>query len=286
MIKSPCLCISDLDKFLKESCETIILQPKIDGVRVLAEVYLDGVRYFSRNKKELSNLNGVFDDRLLRMTEYFSCIADIFGLNFTYPIIYDCELCSVSLDLKTVMNNLFRKSGFDSSNLVLNIFDIILPNQILLGRLKILDAIHGILSDKGNVQLVLSYRITKNKDEIFKEFNNFLNKGYEGIVLKDGLSLYSFKRSKYWCKLVPEKTVDLKVICAEKGTGKYANKLGYLLCEDDNGNKIRVGSGFTDEEREEFLKNCPKCIEVSYREKTEAGMLRFPVFKRIRPDKE
>jgi DNA ligase-1 len=47
----------------------------------------------------------------------------------------------------------------------------------------------------------------------------------------------------------------LEVIGFEEGTGKNAGKLGALVCEGvDNGKtiKVNVGSGFSDEQREDF----------------------------------
>ena len=87
--------------------------------------------------------------------------------------------------------------------------------------------------------------------------------------------------------------MDLEVIVIEEGKGKNANTCGALIV-DFLGNKVRVGSGLTDELRKEFWTNpdniIGKIIEVKYKEVSEnksnnAKSLQFPVFIRVRDDK-
>ena len=89
-------------------------------------------------------------------------------------------------------------------------------------------------------------------------------------------------------------TCDIKCIAVEEGEGKYAGTLGKIVC-DYKGFTLRVGSGFTDEQRNLYWNNqseiVNQIVEIQYFEeskdkKTGDLSLRFPVFKRVRDDKD
>ena len=103
-------------------------------------------------------------------------------------------------------------------------------------------------------------------------------------------SRYEWKRSKNLIKLKPFYTIDLRV--TGYGEHKNGDMLGQLSV-DYYGETVWVGSGYTKEERKDFwLKRedlIGKIIEVQFMEETQnkdgKKSLRFPVFKRLRLDK-
>jgi len=126
----------------------------------------------------------------------------------------------------------------------------------------------------------------------YKEINaKAIAGGYEGIMLKDPLAGYECKRSVAWLKLKPFIEVSLTVVATEEGTGKNVGKMGALVCEGvDDGKDIRVnvGSGFTDQQRDEFW-SCRvdgHIVEVRADAVTQnqdgTYSLRFPRFKSFR----
>ena len=89
------------------------------------------------------------------------------------------------------------------------------------------------------------------------------------------------------------KICDLKVIGYEEGDGRLKGTLGTLFV-DYKGNRVGVGSGYTDEQRTLIWANKDNIegtiIEVKYKEitkdkKTGLESLQFPVFVGIRNDK-
>jgi DNA ligase-1 len=128
----------------------------------------------------------------------------------------------------------------------------------------------------------------------FREINaSAIAGGYEGIMVKDPGALYELKRSHAWLKVKPVITMDLEVKALEEGTGKNEGKLGALVCEGvDNGRTIQVnvGSGFSDEQRDEFWLNASsvtgELVEVMADAVTQnqdgSYSLRFPRFVRFR----
>jgi DNA ligase-1 len=126
----------------------------------------------------------------------------------------------------------------------------------------------------------------------YKEINaKAIAGGYEGIMLKDPDAGYECKRSVAWLKLKPFIEVSLTVVDTEEGTGKNVGKMGALVCEGvDDGKAIRVnvGSGFTDQQRDEFW-SCRvdgQIVEVRADAVTQnqdgTYSLRFPRFKAFR----
>lgn len=107
----------------------------------------------------------------------------------------------------------------------------------------------------------------------------------------EGLILYDWEQNTPPRKYKKTEDWDLIVTGYEKGKvgSKYEKALGKLLAKDpQTGETIRVGTGFTDSDREEILKNWNeyknKKIKITAQEKLPAGKFRMPVFKEWRTD--
>lgn len=131
----------------------------------------------------------------------------------------------------------------------------------------------------------------KDKEEIVAILDEYRNKGAEGLMVNLDKP-YEFKRSKTLLKIKVMLTCDLRVIGLEEGEGKLKGTLGNLIVAY-KGHELRVGSGFSEKERNEIWQNphnyLNKIVEVQYFEETtneQGGVsLRFPVFKQWRLDK-
>ena len=74
-------------------------------------------------------------------------------------------------------------------------------------------------------------------------------------MIKDIAAPYECKRSHAWLKAKPFIEVSLAVVAVEEGTGRNTGKLGALVCEGEDDGKhicVNVGSGFTDEDRDQY----------------------------------
>jgi ATP-dependent DNA ligase len=78
----------------------------------------------------------------------------------------------------------------------------------------------------------------------------------------------------------------LSVVGVNRGKSgkKYGDVLGALIV-NFRGTGVCVGSGYSDQQRVEFLDNPPKVIEIEYKSITKDGSLFHPSFVRIRADK-
>ena len=111
------------------------------------------------------------------------------------------------------------------------------------------------------------------------------------INLSDGL--YQTKRTSDILKVKEFFNADVLVKDVFEGTGELSGTLGGVII-DYKGNDVKVGSGFTLEERNTYWANPDKIIgkvvDVQYFEETNNQndnniSLRFPTIKSIRLDK-
>ena len=123
--------------------------------------------------------------------------------------------------------------------------------------------------------------------EIIEEVDRLVALGEEGLVLKAADSPYVYGRVAYWLKVKKFHTVELEVTGYSPGKKKNLGKVGALIC-NYNGVEVKVGSGLSDQEREDFLEKLPSVIEVRYQSETDEGSLRFPIFSFVceREDKD
>ena len=114
-------------------------------------------------------------------------------------------------------------------------------------------------------------------------------------MIKDPNAVYECKRSVSWLKQKPFIEVSLTVTAIEEGTGKNEGKLGALICEGiDDGKtiKVNVGSGFTDDIRDDIWRNQDTVVGQVVEVRADAATrsqdsedtysLRFPRFLRFR----
>lgn len=128
--------------------------------------------------------------------------------------------------------------------------------------------------------------------KIYEILDQQVASGEEGIMINDVSAVYDFKRSRHLLKCKKMQDIDLPIIGFEEGTNRNANKLGALIV-DFEGNRVKVGTGLSDELRAEIWNNqsnylgvtvAVKYFEVTTNDKG-GKSLRFPVFIDFRWDK-
>ena len=132
----------------------------------------------------------------------------------------------------------------------------------------------------------------KDQSVIWDFLDRMVAEDKEGLMLNTDVP-YLRTRHRGILKIKRFYTMDLPIIGVEEGTGRLEGKLGALVL-DFKGNEVKVGTGFSDEQREAiwngYIPLEGKLCEVKYKEissdkKTGLESLQFPVFVRLRDDK-
>ena len=269
---------------------------KIDGARCLAFVRDDGtIEFISRTGNKFETL-GVVE----------GCLR---ALNWTgESIVLDGELCLVDTngneDFQGVMKEL-RKKDHTIPNPCFKIFDMITEEEFWTKNgdsdrpystryLNLCELVRQFMKhNPGSCLSVLDQERIKD-DEQFAAWLARANKEkWEGLMLRAD-EPYKGKRSKDLLKYKSFNDDEYEVIDTEMGPFRYVlngkeHEETMLSCVTikHKGYPVRVGSGFTIEQRQEFYKNpnkiLGKIITVQYFEETknqDGGIsLRFPTFK-------
>jgi len=281
---------------------------KLDGIRAIAIKDGKDVRLLSRNSKDIIN-------------KFPGLVADIKKLPYE-SIVLDGEVVVLDdqgrpsfqemLGRFALHNELDIKRWDASHHYDFLVFDVMHLNGVDLKgatnqqRRKVLEALN------------LRTSIIKVLD-VFPEhgvalYDGARKLGMEGVVGKRLSSTYKEgTRSKDWVKIKGYHTEEFLVCGYTEGQGGRASTFGALILCKMDGAKVQfngsVGGGFSDEnliQVKKLLDSIPKgknpfpsnlalngkpvwlepslVVEVRYMAKTNDGLLRFPVFLRLRPD--
>jgi DNA ligase D-like protein (predicted ligase) len=158
------------------------------------------------------------------------------------------------------------------------------------------------------------YRVSQAFDEGKHLFDAAAEAGLEGIVAKERNSIYvPGKRTTSWVKIKTRRTVDCIILGYTKGKGERESTFGALHLGRYKGDNLvyvgKVGSGFDERLRKTVLTELQKLnvierlikekpvddpvtvwiepamvCEVQFASRVVTGLLREPVFMRLRPD--
>ena len=263
---------------------------KLDGIRCTALIDGDNnIEFLSRQGKNITGLNQITNALKQMNLQGYMLDGELIRINK--------ENISSDENFKLTTSIVSSKDD-DKTDLEYVIFDL-LPlhdykrqecDWIYAKRKK---ALNQLIKDNEFIRKVPMYTITDSIDKVQELLKMVEEQGQEGLMLNSLTGLYKFgKRSNDLLKVKQFNSCDIFCTGVEEGEGKYAGTLGKIVC-DYKGYQLRVGSGFTDEERDYFWKHkseiVNRIVEIKYFEessdKDENLSLRFPVFIQVRNDK-
>jgi len=292
-----CMLAHDGAKHPKKIKGECFVEYKYDGVRIIAIVKNGDATLHSRNGKILENFPHI--NEALSKPEFEG-------------LVFDGEV--MSEDFQSLMKQVHRKSGAQTEDAYLALFDVLTIEDFNKGkttdtavdRREFLLSL-GINGRDDNVESSPPWVIrvvdatlidfdTEEGKTAFDEMNKeALAKGYEGLMIKPTNEIYKCKRSHAWLKVKPFIEVTLTVVGVEEGTGKNAGMLGAFIVEGNDDGKdfhLNVGSGLTDDMRKDVwaVKDdvIGQLVEIRADAATQSQdaedtwSLRFPRFKTFR----
>lgn len=269
---------------------------KIDGARCIAIVDENGdTTFFSRTGKSFDTLDVV--------------AGGIKALGIT-NVVFDGELCLVdedaNEDFQGIMKQL-KKKDHTIPNPSYKIFDIVTHDEFYSKKgdknrpysIRYANLCAVMQPNECSCLTILEQEVIRNDDHFNEWIAKSTKEKYEGLMLRAD-EPYKGKRSKDLLKYKSFFDDEYEVIDTEMGPFRYVkdgaeHEETMLSCVMINHKDytVRVGSGFSIEQRQEFYKNpkkiLGKIIQVQYFEETknqDGGIsLRFPTFKYLYGEK-
>ena len=153
--------------------------------------------------------------------------------------------------------------------------------------------LQSILMNMKRLQAIESC-VVNNYEEAKAKAREYMQKGFEGAVLKNFNVLFEDKHSKYQIKMKNEFDVDVKCTGFTEGNGKFAKTFGAIEFESSDGLLKGQCSGIPDSLRNEINSNKESLIgkvfsvkanDITLAKNSKIYGLMHPQFKEFRTDK-
>ena len=274
----PALCerLSTAEEIIKRFGKCAV-EYKYDGMRVLVHKKGDDVKVFSRRQTDLTSMFPEVVEAAKKLP-FKSLILDGEVISFN-------DVTGEYLPFQGTVQRK-RKYGIDKLKKEFPVhvffFDILFKDGADLTELPFADRrkiLEKVVGFNNQVLKLAEEIVTDNVEVLEKFFNEAVEKGLEGVVVKDLNASYTVGARKFaWVKLKRsyagglEDTVDLAVVGFYRGKGKRTGFGfgGFLGCVyDKNREKFvtiaRVGSGFSEEDLKFFYE---KLSELKIKKKS------------------
>jgi len=284
-----------------------IVTEKFDGIRRLLIKENGNVALYSRS--------GILDEGCSEIEEEAKYLPDNF--------VYDGECLAKgefpdSIALRQMTNSIMAHKG-NKTGVSFNIFDMVPIAEFKAGKSKYAAIIRktllgAIFKDRSIQHLCLEFEeqiaqyginyefqhikpveilgLVETEEEVMELTAPIWRRKFEGTMLNTPTGFYEIKRTKELLKVKNKESYDLPIVDFIEGTGKYAGMLGAFVVEY-KGNRLGVGSGLTDSERQTYWENKDKLLGMKIeidtfgesKDRTGNVSLNCPIYKGVRYDK-
>ncbi len=257
--------------------EEFAMQPKLDGARMICVIEDGEVSLWTRTRKRITSCVHIEQQmkKVAAKMKLKNAILD--GEAYNHDLKNDFE----------ALMSAFRKDKPTPEALELqyHVYDQVSDKcfKTRIGELSNLILFGGEL-----IQLV-DTQFSTNLADVLYTHNEFVGKGYEGVMIRALGRPYENKRSSQLLKLKTFIDSEFEIIDLEEGRGKLAGHCGAFVCKTADGkNKFNVKmSGDTAilatywQNKEDYV---GRLLTVKYQSMTKEQIPRFPVGLRIRDD--
>lgn len=287
----PCQRANDFDPY-KVTNYPVAVEPKVDGFRAFVVVKPNPapkkgwqVSVRSRTNKEYVSVQHIGD----------AVKRAFIKAGYETAVVFDGEMfCG---DYRTTSSELRLKSS-KSYSAEFVMYDILPLDEFEKGESALtFEERRAILykffrdgkPDKKLVRMSQAV-LAENRDAIDMLYSRAKRLGYEGAVVKSLTGLWRDKQTYDWMRMKTRKSVDLEIIKALQGEGRYTGTTGNIIVRY-KGRDMAVESGYTDAERDMIWKLDQegklegRIVEIAYFEIGTNGILRHASFKGFRDDK-
>jgi hypothetical protein len=248
--------VRKFDNEKKHLTYPLYVQPKLDGARMVAflnkspncDPTINNVVLYTRQKKEYVGFDKIREELL-------QALIDMWDFSSNQSIYVDGELYKHGLNLQTIsgaVRNPKRDEMPQYKGIKFHVFDIFYPSNLDIEfntRVEYIDDLFSAMgsSKKGPecIEKVKTIYVKSDSDQE-KLYKQFLNKKYEGIILRNATSLYlahptknSMKiRSKFVLKRKMTYSDEFEVVDFEEGTKGRDKGAIMWVCKTHDTNKL------------------------------------------------
>lgn len=235
-----------------------LMSEKYDGVRG----YWDGHTFFSKNGKLLHP-----PSEFTRDLPPFPLEGELWAGRGTFE------------RTVSIVNRQYPHSGW--LTLKFAIFDV--PKSAKIFSERIEEARQWFCQHRSPYAFVIKQTSVTDQAHLQRELQRVEKLGGEGLVVRRPDALYTAGRSIEILKVKNYQDAEATVLDHLPGKGKNQGRLGALLVEMADGTRFRIGSGFSDAERES-PPPLGALITFKYYGRYNSGIPKFPSYLRIRKD--
>jgi DNA ligase-1 len=261
-----------------------IVQPKLDGMRLISVCHNGSIKLYSRTQKEITTLPHII--------EQLAKLIPVLGSDW----VLDGE--AYNQDLKEDFNRLIgiikRDEKHEDSKIIqYHIYDI--PSYVASTseRLSYLAGVlhsEGINSDDISHLVHVPHTSVLSKQQIDDHLEKYLSEGYEGLMVRSE-GPYENKRSKYLLKYKKFQDEEFTVVGVEEGKGNLMGHAGSFVCALPDGGTFNAKMTGERKNLKEMFENFEskylgKSLTVKFFQYTPDMIPRFPVAIRFRFDKD
>ena len=258
-----------------EDNSKFFVQPKLDGIRVVADL-ATGILY-KRSGVEVENCPHIN--------------KDVLDLGFIIPgyNYVDGELYNHKLDFSEINSLVSRTVNIlDTKCIELHLFDVTDDDPFEI-RSSVVG--HAVKTLRNNIQNSSIYSVEtyeySSMNDVLARHKLFIQDGYEGTMLRLNNIPYEYKRSNQLYKIKDFTDSEFIIV----GCNEEENHPGYLgsfEVSDVSGNTFAVRPAVTREIRKEYWNTRSSLVNakltVRYQEISKDGIPRFPIGVDIRCD--
>ena len=265
------------------------VQPKLDGLRCVVRMVVTS-----------GNLSVVFQSRtgghFTSLSHLEASVRSLYESAHESVQCFDGELYTDEYPFEELAGLIKKQKITDDDRVKLarvcyHIYDYVpVTSHIATTPFEVRADILRTLSEKSPIQSIrfVETRKISTQEEFRAYFNQFIERGYEGIMLRNRGGLYrenyrspDLQKYKEFCE------DEFPIVDFKEGEGRDAGTVIWV-CRTKEGNNFSVRPRGTVETRRRLYEDAlhhrkyPKMLTVIYQELSEMGVPRFPVGKALR----
>ncbi len=252
------------EKWIKDK---VIVQPKLDGVRCIALNSNNEWKLFSREKNEFKFLNHIKLALSNQVKKEIILDGELYIHNLSFQKI--SEIVSINRLIPDKKEKLIEY----------HIYDIVSKEAQNIRIEKLFS-----LNLKPPLYMVENYIVNTHED-VLNLHKLFVEKGYEGTIMRKFDTVYQHKRTPFVKKIKDFDTNEFKIVDYVDGKGKDKSLI-IFICETNKGKRFACRPKASNKIRREMFLNgdeyIDKSITVQHQGFTDEGLPRFPVCLTIR----